>query len=263
MHTLKITHINKTFITKHKTIQTLQDINLEIKSGEFICIIGSSGCGKTTLLNIIAGLEKATCGSVFLDNHKISSPGADRTVLFQDAALFPWLRVIDNVEFGMKMLGVPKEDRRIKALKYLHMVKLNDFQNSFIHELSGGMKQRIALARALSVDSDILLMDEPFSALDNQTRNVLLDELQNIWIETKKTIIFITHNVDEAVYLANKVVIMSSKPGRIKKVMDIDMNRPRKRLSSEYISTVEEILEEMTEDTEKVGKNNCEYEKII
>jgi NitT/TauT family transport system ATP-binding protein len=263
LNTLKITHINKTFITKHKTVQTLQDINLEIKAGEFICIIGASGCGKTTLLNIIAGLEKATSGSVIVDNHKIYSPGADRTVLFQEAALFPWLRVIDNVEFGMKMLEVPKEERRAKSLKYLDIVKLKDFQNSFIHELSGGMKQRVALARALAVDSDILLMDEPFSALDNQTRNILLDELQNIWLETKKTIIFITHNIDEAVYLANRVVIMSSAPGRIKKIMDIDINRPRKRLISEYISTVEEILEEMTKDTEKVGENNCEYEKII
>ena len=133
MSTLKITDINKTFITKHKTVQTLQDINLEIKAGEFICIIGASGCGKTTLLNIIAGLEKATCGSVFLDNNEISSPGADRTVLFQDAALFPWLRVIDNVEFGMKMLGVPKEDRRTKALKYLDMVKLKGLSRILLY----------------------------------------------------------------------------------------------------------------------------------
>lgn len=263
MGTLKINDINKTFITKHKIVQTLKDINIEIKAGEFICIIGSSGCGKTTLLNIIAGLEKVTSGSVLLDNHEVLSPGADRTVLFQESALFPWLRVIDNVEFGMKMLGVPKENRRIEALKYLDMVKLKDFQNSFIHELSGGMKQRVALARALAVDSGILLMDEPFSALDNQTRNILLNELQNIWLETKKTVIFVTHNVDEAVYLANRVVIMSSTPGRIKRVMDIGMNRPRKRLSSEYIATVEEIFKEMTEDTEKVGENNCEYEKII
>lgn len=162
--------------------------------------------------------------------------------------------MIDNVEFGMKMLGVPKKDRGAKALKYLDMVKLNGYEKSFIHELSGGMKQRVALARALAVDSDILLMDEPFSALDNQTKNVLLDELYNIWLETKKTVIFVTHSVDEAVYLANKVVVMSSSPGRVKKVINIEMNRPRKRLDSEYISTVEEILKEISEEPKKVGE---------
>lgn len=263
MGVLKITDINKTFITKHKTVQTLENINLEIKAGEFVCIVGSSGCGKTTLLNIIAGLEKATSGSILLNNNQVSLPGIDRTVLFQEHALFPWLRVIDNVEFGMKMLGVPRNDRRVKSLKYLDMVKLKGFEKSFIHELSGGMKQRVALARALAVDSDILLMDEPFSALDNQTKEILLAELNNIWVETKKTIIFVTHSVDEAVYLANKVVVMSKSPGRVKKVIDIDINRPRKRLNSEYMSIVEEIHKEMSEDTKKVGENNCEDDKSI
>ncbi len=261
MKHLRIANINKTFITKHKTVHTLENINLEIDSGEFVCIIGPSGCGKTTLLNIIAGLEKATSGAIILDNDEIFSPGADRTVLFQESALFPWLRVIDNVEFGMKMIGVPKENRRNKALKYLQMVKLGDFQNSFIHELSGGMKQRVALARALAVDSDILLMDEPFSALDNQTRNVLLDELQNIWLETKKTIIFITHNMDEAVYLANKIVIMSNVCGRVKRIIDINMSRPRKKLSLEYTTLIEELNEEMSRDTEKVEKKGFGYDK--
>jgi NitT/TauT family transport system ATP-binding protein len=254
---------NKTFTTKHKTVQTLENINLEIEAGEFICIVGSSGCGKTTLLNIIAGLEKATSGNIFLDKKEIFSPGIDRTVLFQEHALFPWLRVIDNVEFGMKMLGISKTDRKSKALKYLDMVKLKGFEKSFIHELSGGMKQRVALARALAVDSDILLMDEPFSALDNETKNILLDELNNIWIETKKTVIFVTHSVDEAVYLADKVVVMSKSPGRIKKVIDIGIDRPRKRLSPEYVAIVEEILKQISKETKKVGEDNSEYDENI
>ncbi|NRY60057.1 ABC transporter ATP-binding protein [Clostridium beijerinckii] len=262
MSILKINNINKTFISKHKTVQTLKNINLEIEAGEFICIVGSSGCGKTTLLNIVAGLEKATSGNIFLNGREISSPGIDRTVLFQEHALFPWLRVIDNVEFGMKMLRISKKDRREKALKYLDMVKLRGFENSFIHELSGGMRQRVALARALAVDSDILLMDEPFSALDNQTKNILLEELHNICLTTKKTIIFVTHNVDEAVYLADKVVVMESSPGRVKNVIYININEPRKRSSLEYIAIVDEIISEMSKETEnKAGEKDYEHEK--
>lgn len=263
MSILKIKNINKTFITKHKTVQTLKNINLEIEAGEFVCIVGSSGCGKTTILNIIAGLEKATSGSIFLNDKEIFSPGIDRTVLFQEHALFPWLRVIDNVEFGMKMLGISKKDRREKALKYLYMVKLRGFENSFIHELSGGMRQRVALARALAVDSDILLMDEPFSALDNQTKNILLDELHNIWLKTKKTIIFVTHNVDEAVYLADKVVVMNSSPGMIKKVINNNIEEPRNKISPEYIAVVDEIINEMSEETKKAEEEDCEYGKNI
>lgn len=263
MSILKINDINKTFSTKHKTVQTLKSINLEIEAGEFICIVGSSGCGKTTLLNIIAGLEKATSGSIFLNEKEIFSSGIDRTVLFQEHALFPWLRVIDNVEFGMKMLGISKKDRREKALKYLDMVKLRGFENSFIHELSGGMRQRVALARALAVDSDILLMDEPFSALDNQTKNILLNELHNIWIKTRKTIIFVTHNVDEAVYLADKVVVMNSSPGKIKKVIDINIEEPRNKICPEYIAIAHEIIDEMNEETKKAGEEDCKYVKNI
>lgn len=264
MSILKINNINKTFISKHKTVQTLKDISLEIETGEFVCIVGSSGCGKTTLLNIIAGLEKATSGNIVLNGKEISSPGIDRTVLFQEHALFPWLRVIDNIEFGMKMLGISKKDRRERALKYLDMVKLKGFESSFIYELSGGMRQRVALARALAVDSDILLMDEPFSALDNQTKNILLEELHSIWLTTKKTIIFVTHNVDEAVYLADKVVVMESSPGRIKNIIDININEPRKRSSLEYIAVVEEIIREMSEETEKkAGEKDYEHGKDI
>lgn len=262
MSILKINNINKTFISKHKTVQTLNNINLEIDAGEFVCIVGSSGCGKTTLLNIIAGLEKATSGKIVLNGKEISSPGIDRTVLFQEHALFPWLRVIDNIEFGMKMLGISKKDRREKASKYLDMVKLRGFEDSFIHELSGGMRQRVALARALAVDSDILLMDEPFSALDNQTKNILLEELHNIWLTTKKTIIFVTHNVDEAVYLADKVVVMESSPGSIKNIIDINISEPRKRSSLEYIAVVDEIISEMSEETEKkAGEKDYEHDK--
>lgn len=263
MSILKINNINKTFISQNKTVQTLKDINIEIEAGEFVCIVGSSGCGKTTILNIIAGLEKATSGSIFLNDKEIFSPGIDRTVLFQEHALFPWLRVIDNVEFGMKMLGISKKDRREKALKYLDMVKLRGFENSFIHELSGGMRQRVALARALAVDSDILLMDEPFSALDNQTKNILLDELHNIWLKTKKTIIFVTHNVDEAVYLADKVVVMNSSPGMIKKVINNNIEEPRNKISPEYIAVVDEIINEMSEETKKAEEEDCEYGKNI
>jgi NitT/TauT family transport system ATP-binding protein len=192
-----------------------------------------------------------------IDDIEILLPGADRTILFKEHALFPWLRVIDNVEFGMKMVGIPKKNRKEKALKYIEMVKLLGFENSFIHELYGGMKQRVALARALALDSEVLLMDEPFSALDNHTKNILLDELYNIWTETKKAVIFVTHNVDEAVYLADKVIIIDSSPGRVKNIIDINIDRPRKRHSLEYINFVDKILKEMSEGTRKVGEVNC------
>lgn len=255
---LVLKDVGKEFNTKYKKTTTLENFNLEIKKGEFVCILGPSGCGKSTVLNIIAGLEGATKGVVLLNGDEIRGPGPDRTVMFQEAALFPWLKVIDNVEFGMKMAGIPKEIRKEKALHYLKMVHLSKFQNSYVHELSGGMKQRVALARALSLDSEVLLMDEPFAALDSQTKMILQLELQRIWVETKKTIIFITHNAEEAVYLANRVVVMAANPGRIKKEFTIELPRPRQMESSDISYYTAKIMKELKEEVEKVAK--AEYD---
>lgn len=255
---LTIKGISKRFVTKTKDTLTLDDISISFKDGEFICLLGPSGCGKSTLLNIIAGLEKPTGGKIFLDDKQIDSVGVDRAMMFQDSALFPWLRVIDNVEFGMKIAGVPKEKRRKKALNYLRMVHLTKFQNSYIHELSGGMRQRVALARALTLDSKVLLMDEPFSALDSQTRSILQTQLQKIWMQTKKTIIFVTHNVEEAVLLADRVVVMSANPGRIKGEFNIKLARPRTIENTDLAYVVAKVMKELKEEVEKVAK--AEYD---
>ncbi|MCX7709493.1 MAG: ABC transporter ATP-binding protein [Clostridia bacterium] len=255
---LIIEAVGKRFITKHKKTHTLEQINLEFKKGEFVCLLGPSGCGKSTLLNIIAGLEKASEGKVLLNGKEVKSAGPDRAVMFQESALFPWLRVIDNVEFGMKMAGVSREERREKALKYLKMVHLTKFQNSFVHELSGGMKQRVALARALTLDSEVLLMDEPFAALDSQTKNILQLELQRIWWETKKTIVFVTHNVEEAVILADRVIVMSANPGRVKKEFKIQLARPRQADSLDLTYVVADIMKALKKEVEKVAK--AEYD---
>lgn len=255
---LKVDAVSKRFISKHKETYTLDNVNLSFKKGEFICLLGPSGCGKSTLLNIIAGLEKPTEGKVFLGNKEIQGVGPDRAVMFQESALFPWLKVIDNVEFGMKIAGVPKEERREKALKYIKMVHLSKFKESYIHELSGGMRQRIALARALTLDSEVLLMDEPFSALDSQTKSILRLQLQKIWWETKKTIIFVTHNVEEAVLLADRVIVMAANPGRVKKEFKINLGRPREEGNIDVAAVTAEIMKELKEEVEKVAK--AEYD---
>ena len=255
---LIVKDVSKEFVSKHKKTSTLENFNLEIENGDFVCILGPSGCGKSTLLNILAGLEKATKGVVILNGNEITGPGPDRTVMFQEAALFPWLKVIDNVEFGMKMAGMPKEVRYQKALHYLKMVHLSKFQDSYVYELSGGMKQRVALARALSLDSEILLMDEPFAALDSQTKMMLQQELQHIWVNTKKTIIFITHNAEEAVYLANRVVVMAANPGRIKQEFKIELARPRQMESCDISYYTSKIMKALKEEVEKVAK--AEYD---
>lgn len=256
--TLIVKNVSKKFLSKNKEITVLEKINLEVQKGEFICILGPSGCGKSTLLNIIAGLEKPSEGKVFLNGKEVLSPGPDRVVMFQESALFPWLKVIDNVEFGMKISGIPKKERYEKALKYLRMVHLTKFKDAYVHQLSGGMKQRVALARALTLDSEVLLMDEPFAALDSQTKNILLLELQRIWWETKKTIIFVTHNVEEAVLLADKVVVMSSNPGKIKKVFEIKLARPRLLDNPDIVYMISAIMKELKDEVEKIAK--AEYD---
>ena len=251
---IRVENIHKKFKSKSKETHTLSGIDLEFKKGEFICLLGPSGCGKSTLLNIIAGLEKPTDGKVYLNNSEIKGVGVDRAVMFQESALFPWLKVIENVEFGMKIAGVSKEKRREKALEYLKMVHLTKFKDSYVHELSGGMRQRVALARALTLNSQVLLMDEPFSALDSQTKSILQTELQKIWWETKKTIIFVTHNVEEAVFLADRIIVMSANPGKVKREFKIELGRPRKvdNLDLAYISS--EVMNVLKEEVEKVAK---------
>jgi len=258
-----VKNISKSFLTKHKETHTLDHVNLKIKTGEFVCVLGPSGCGKSTLLNIIAGLEGASEGQIFLNDQEVKGPGPDRAMMFQEAALFPWLRVLDNVEFGMKMTGIAKEARREKALKYLKMVHLTKFQNSFVHELSGGMKQRVALARALTLDSEVLLMDEPFAALDSQTKKILQIELQRIWLETKKTIIFVTHNVEEAVLLADRVVVMTANPGQIKSEFRIQLSRPRELENIDLAYTAAKIMKDVKDEVEKVAKDEYDSDWTI
>lgn len=224
---------------------TLDGINLEIRSGEFLCVVGKSGCGKSTLLNLIAGLEEPTQGEILLDGEKITKAGADRVVMFQEHALFPWRNVIENVRFGMEIAGIPKEQQEERAMKYLEMVQMEKYRDYPIHQLSGGMRQRVALARALTLDSKLLLMDEPFSALDKQTANRMREQLQEIWMQVNRTIFFITHSVEEAVYLADRVVVMSEKKKNIQNLIEIRLPRPRHVYEEEFVAYRHRILEEV------------------
>lgn len=205
----------------------LEGIDLGILPGQFVCVCGPSGCGKTTVLNLIAGLESPSTGEVTVRGVPVRGPAPDRTVMFQEHALFPWLTVAENVSFPLEVAGVPKGERASRVERYLRMVHLWRYRESHPHELSGGMRQRAALARALVVEPSILLMDEPFAALDAQTRDVLHAELERIWIETRKTVVFVTHNVREAVRLGDRVLIMGTRPGRLKRDLAVDLARPR------------------------------------
>jgi NitT/TauT family transport system ATP-binding protein len=209
------------------SVTAVENVTLHIEEGEFVCFVGPSGCGKSTLLNILAGLDKPTEGEIILNGHHINGTGPDRIMVFQENALFPWLKVIDNVEFGLKLAGLNKTKRREIAMHYLDTMQLTKFADSYIYQLSGGMKQRVSLARALVMDPEILLMDEPFAALDSQTRDLLLVELQLIWAKTRKTIIFVTHNILESVCLGDRVVVFTNRPGRVKRQIVIDYRRPR------------------------------------
>lgn len=213
--------------TSGERLLALDNVSLEVMPGEFLCIVGPSGCGKSTLLHLIAGLQPQTSGRILVDGAPVSGPGTDRILIFQELGLFPWLTVGGNVEFGMKMKNVPKAEREEKVQYYLRLVQLSKFTDSYIHQLSGGMRQRVALARALATEPDVLLMDEPFGALDAQTRDLLHDELERIWAETGRTIIFVTHNVREAVRLGDRVALLTFRPGRVKEEFSVDLPRPR------------------------------------
>ena len=225
---LVVDHVSKWFQQKRQTVHALDDVSLEVAEGEFIVMVGPSGCGKSTLLDIIAGLEKPDKGRVLADNQPVLRPGRHRLVMFQESALFPWLNVFGNVMFGLKLKpGLRNRERREVAKFFLHLVGLEKFMESNVHELSGGMKQRVALARALAPNPRVLLMDEPFAALDAMTREQLYGDIQQIWQKRRKTIIFVTHNVREAACLADRVVIMTPTPGRIREIFEINLPRPR------------------------------------
>lgn len=240
---LKLNSINKLFTNTDK--ETLQNISLDVEKGEFICIVGPSGCGKSTLLNLVAGLDTPTSGSIVLDGQEIHGPGADRVVMFQEAALYPWLTVMENVMFGLKAAGHSKTAQKEIAQKYLRLVRLWHYKDYSIHQISGGMKQRAALARALALDSKLLLMDEPFSALDKQTIHILRSELEEIWEKHRKTILYVTHSVEEAVYFADRVVVMAENPGRIKEIIPVPFARPRDIEHPEFVTLRRQILSQV------------------
>lgn len=242
---LEAQEIHKAFRTRRGTTQALDGVSFQVASGEFVCLLGPSGCGKSTMLSIFAGLELPDSGQVLGDGSPLTRPGSDRVVIFQEAALFPWLNVLDNVAFGLQVAGMGRKERREKAIEYLRLVHLERFQTAYIHELSGGMKQRAALARALAMEPKVLLMDEPFAALDAQTRDILHTELQDIWVRTHKTILFVTHNVREALVLGDRVLLMTARPGSIKRDYRFELPRPRAMEDHALVDAAREIIADL------------------
>ena len=251
MTKLEAKNIVKYFSHDSHKLEALGGINLKVEAGDFVCLVGPSGCGKSTFLRIIAGLEKPDEGQIMFDGHPVSETSPERIMVFQEGALFPWLKVQDNVEFGLKMAGVPKEERAKISNRYLDMMQLTKFADSYTYQLSTGMKQRVAIARALVMDPDVLLMDEPFAALDAQTRDLLLVEMQLIWEKTKKTILFVTHNVSEATVLGNKIAVFSNRPSTIKKEFENNFPRPRVTEDESLLKLQQDILAELRPEVKK------------
>jgi len=251
MTKLEAKNIEKYFFHDTHKLKALDGINLKVEDGEFLCIVGPSGCGKSTFLRIAAGLETPDSGEILFDGKPVTNTGPERIMVFQEGALFPWLKVIDNVEFGLKMAGIPKDERSQISKRFLDMMQLTKFADSYTYQLSTGMKQRVAIARALAMDPDVLLMDEPFASLDAQTRDLLLVEMQLIWKKTKKTIIFVTHNVSEAAVLASRVAIFSNRPASVKKEISIDFKRPRVAEDENVVKYQREILAELRPEVKR------------
>lgn len=241
---LEIRDLTQSFPRDDKsTLTVLDHVSFDVKDKEFVCILGASGCGKTTLLRMIAGLDTAESGTIILDGEEIAGTSPKVGFVFQEYSLFPWRTVIDNIAFGLEMKGVSKDERYLVAERYLDLINLTQFRDSFPSELSGGMRQRVAVARALTLDPVLLLMDEPFGALDAQTRNMLQKELLQIWQTTKKMVVFITHSVDEAVYLADRIIVMTPRPGRICRNFKVPLPRPRDRTSVEFAQVRRDVLD--------------------
>jgi NitT/TauT family transport system ATP-binding protein len=259
---LRVEGVSKVFPARSGSVEALRPVNVDIAAGEFVCLLGPSGCGKSTLLSIIAGLESASSGKVLADGKEVRGAGTDRVLLFQEAALFPWLDVQGNVEFGLRQAGIRAKERVEIARRFIEIVHLKGFERSFVHQLSGGMRQRVAIARALAIDPAILLMDEPFGALDALTRDRLHAELESIWTETRKTVVFVTHNVREAVALGDRVLVFSPRPGRIVAEFRIDLPRPRSLEDHQLVSLASDIMTVLrdamgTQEQEEIdGKSN-------
>jgi len=233
---LEVVGVTKVFGAERSGVTALAPIDLKVKQNEFVCILGPSGCGKSTLLNIVAGFVTPSAGHVLLEGEPVLGPGADRGVVFQEHALFPWLTVAANIEFGLRMRGVDHRERASVVERYVKLMGLAGFESRYPKDLSGGMKQRVAIARAMANEPQILLMDEPFGALDAQTRALMQAELTRVWLETRKTVLFVTHSIEESILLADRVVAMSARPGTIKEIVSVPMPRPRDDTSPEFNS---------------------------
>jgi ABC-type nitrate/sulfonate/bicarbonate transport system ATPase subunit len=249
---LQILDLRKSFRSHGVEVTALDGINMEIRDQEFATILGPSGCGKSTLLRILAGLTPPTGGEALLDGRRIEGPGKDRGMVFQSYTLFPWLTVLDNIQFGLKLSGIPAQSRERIALSYVEKIGLSGFERAYPKSLSGGMKQRVAIARALANDPNILLLDEPFGALDTQTRALMQELLLKIWEELHKTILFVTHDVEEAIFLSDRIFVMTARPGRIKAVLDVPLPRPRDfeiKSSPEFVQLKKEVSRLIREES--------------
>ena len=259
---IKIRDLKKTFKSNNGgVIEAVAHVNFDVSENDFVCIVGPSGCGKSTLLRMVAGLETITSGRITYRGEDVSKPRKEIGMVFQEYSLLPWRNVIDNVALGPEFLGVPRQERYDKAMDYLRIVGMEAFSHSFPHELSGGMRQRVAIIRALANDPDVLLMDEPFGALDAHTRILLQKELLRIWENHRKTILFVTHSVDEAIYLADRIMVMSARPGRIIDIIDVNMDRPRHRSDPIYGQLAEQILAVLEREA-SVSFGNANTEKM-
>ncbi len=250
---ISVEGVSKRYELKDKSESiALEKVDLSIEEGKFICLLGPSGCGKTTLLNMIAGFDKPSTGAVKINGNEVNQPSTDRVAIFQNFGLLPWRTVIKNVELGLESKGFDEKKRREIAEEYLELVGLSDYKNHHPNQLSGGMQQRTAIARALAVDPEILFMDEPFGALDAMTRMTMQDEIERIWQKKKKTIIFVTHDIEEAVFLADEIVVMTSGPGKVKKIIDVPLARKRDRISPDFLAIRDKVFREF--DLKSVNK---------
>ena len=248
---IEIKNVKKVFGKNAESVLALNDVNLEISNNKFTTLVGPSGCGKSTLLYMLAGFEKPTDGEIIMDGKPIDKPGPDRGFVFQDFALFPWKTVLGNIMFGLTTNGYKKNEAREIAMDHINLVNLNGFENAYPHTLSGGMKQRVAIARAIAYNPDVLLMDEPFGALDAQTRKYMQEELIKIWSKLNKTVVFVTHSVIEAVYLSDIIVVMTARPGKVKGIVNADIPRPRKSTSDDFLALRKHVLDLLEEEVQK------------